>query len=71
MNTTSEFGLKVVTHDLCQGGSADDGNSWQRLLSELGADIICAQETHNPRRYLMDVYGSVGGAVHQMVPHGK
>jgi len=41
------------------------------VLSDLGADIICAQETLHPQRYLNDVYGGVAGVVHQMVPHGK
>lgn len=71
MNITSKIGIKVVTHNLCQGGRAGDGSSWQRLLSDLGADIVCAQETYHPQHYLMDEYGSFGGAVHQMVPHGK
>ena len=71
MDISRRTGLRIVTHNLCQGGSTDDGNSWQRLLSEIGADIICAQETRHPRNYLADVYEGLSGAVHEMVPHGK
>jgi endonuclease/exonuclease/phosphatase family metal-dependent hydrolase len=60
-----------VTHNLCQGGSTVDGNSWRRLLSEVEADIVCAQETRHPRNYLAEVYEGLAGAVHEMVHHGK
>lgn len=47
------------------------GNSWQRLLSDLGADIICAQESHHPLRYLASKHDPFAGVVHRLVPHGK
>ena len=45
MDASPRTGLRIVTHNRCRGGSTGDGNSWQRLLSDIDADIICAQPT--------------------------
>lgn len=70
MTIPVETGLCIASHNMCRGGRADAGNAWQRLMSDVGADIVCAQETRHPSLYL----ASDGGwpePVHRLVPHGQ
>jgi endonuclease/exonuclease/phosphatase family metal-dependent hydrolase len=71
MDAYPEPGLRVVTHNICQGGRSGSLNSFQRLLSEINADIICAQETRHPSSYLAGACMDGAHVVHEMVPHGK
>lgn len=70
MTTTSNAGLRIASHNMCRGGRVDSGNAWQRLMTTVEADIVCAQETRHPSFYLPSNVGWTG-AVHRLVPHGQ
>lgn len=70
MNIPNKVGLRIASYNLCRGGRVDLGNSWQRLMTDLGADIVCAQETRHPSLYLPRD-GGWPDPIHRSVPHGQ
>ena len=64
--------MKLCTYNLRSGGHTNPGNHWQRLLNDLKADIVCAQETEDPRRYFNpETFAAYKGCIHGHVAHGK
>lgn len=64
--------MKLCTYNLRQGGHKNHGNHWLRMLEELGADIVCAQESGDPSLYFTpEVFAGFKGCLHANVPHGK
>jgi endonuclease/exonuclease/phosphatase family metal-dependent hydrolase len=70
MTNRNNVGLRIASHNMCRGGRVEAGNAWQRLMSDVEADIVCAQETRHPSLYL----SSDGGwrePIHRAVTHGQ
>ena len=44
--------MKIVSYNLHFGGNKGTGNPWHRMLQEFGPDIVFAQETFDPVKYL-------------------
>lgn len=64
--------MKLCTYNLRSGGHKNPGNHWQRLLDELGADIVCAQESEDPGRYFSsETFAEYKGCLHTYVAHGR
>lgn len=70
MNLRISLELRIASYNLCRGGRVDLGNAWQRLMADVGADIVCAQETRHPSLYLPSDAGW-RAPVHRSVAHGK
>ncbi|MBS0347839.1 MAG: hypothetical protein JSR69_15425 [Proteobacteria bacterium] len=64
--------MKLCTYNLRSGGHKNPGNHWQRALMDLGADVICAQESEAPSRYIApEEFSGIKGCIHANVAHGK
>lgn len=64
--------MKICTYNLRYGGHKENGNHWQRLLDQLKADIVCAQESEDPSRYFTpDAFAGFKGCIHANVAHGR
>jgi exonuclease III len=64
--------MKICTYNLRFGGHKNPGNHWQRVLDDLGADIICAQESEDPSKYFSpEQFAGFKGRFHENVAHGK
>ena len=70
MTGQTKGGLRIASHNMCRGGRVDAGNAWQRLMSDVEADIVCAQETRHPSLYLASDNGW-REPIHRLVPHGQ
>lgn len=64
--------MKFCTYNLRYGGHKNHGNHWQRLLDDLGADIVFAQESEDPSRYFTsETFARFKSCIHANVAHGK
>jgi endonuclease/exonuclease/phosphatase family metal-dependent hydrolase len=65
-----KVGLRIASHNMCRGGRVDAGNAWQRLMTDVEADLVCAQESRHPSLYLPSG-GDWHEPIHRLVSHGQ
>lgn len=64
--------MKICSYNLRYGGHKNPGNHWQRLIDDLAADIVFAQESEHPSSYFSpETFGKFKGCIHANVAHGK
>ena len=64
--------MKICSYNLRSGGLKSEGNHWQRLIDDLAADIVFAQESEDPSRYFSpETFEKFKGHIHANVAHGK
>ncbi len=64
--------MKICTYNLRYGGNKNPGNHWQRLVNDLQADIVFAQESEDPSRYFSpETFEGFKGCIHENVAHGR
>lgn len=63
--------MKLVSFNLCRGGGRGAAETWRRLISDVGADIVCAQETRDPGPCFDGAEAERPAVVHEWVPQGR
>lgn len=64
--------MKICSYNLRHGGHKSLGNHWHRLVYDLAADIVFAQESEDPAHYFSPKsFSQFKGRIHANVPHGK
>ncbi len=64
--------MKFCSYNLRYGGHKNHANHWQRLLDDLGADIVFAQESEDPGQYFTsEAFARFKSCIHANVAHGK